>query len=135
MGLFRAKSKKSIGIFLFWNISFPQKLHPKTFSIKPDRTGNCKHLNTHISQRISTSQVYKILLNGAIKITNTIHNMQEAALIFLRPLQQLSIRLCSLSHIQCGMQMLCNNIQKPYLIYSEIQITPSGNQKRKIRLI
>jgi len=37
MGLFRAKSKKSIGKFLFWNISFPQKLHPQTFSVKPEQ--------------------------------------------------------------------------------------------------
>jgi len=37
MGLLGTKSKKSIGIFLFWNISFPQKLHPETFSVKPEQ--------------------------------------------------------------------------------------------------
>nr|AFK42178.1 unknown [Medicago truncatula] len=60
MGLFIAKSKKSIGIFLLRNISLPQKIHPKSLSIK---------------------------LNGAFKVTNTINNMKQTTVVFLWPFQ------------------------------------------------
>ena len=111
MGFFRAKTKKSIGIFLLWNISFPQKHHSKTFGIKPERTMKKFELLNTIGYPQKAISCHNILLDGSVKITNTVNSMKHAAPIFLWPFQQLCIgsNWWSLSHTATGRD--CSELQ------------------------